>query len=43
MVTKKEITLIEGNELLVNAFQISGMSRRYRIPYNWDIFQFGSK
>jgi hypothetical protein len=43
MVMSKETVLTYGYELALNAFQLFGVSRRYRVPYSKGILRFGSK
>jgi hypothetical protein len=42
MVMSTETMLTYGYELPLNAFQLFGVSRRYRVPYSSGTLKFGS-
>ena len=42
MVISREKILTQGYQLTLKAIQLFGISRRYRTPYSWGIFKFGS-
>ena len=41
-VMSKETRMTYNYELLLKAFQLFVVSRRYRVPYSWGILKFGS-
>jgi len=40
-IISREMILTEGYELPLNAFQLSGLNRRYRVLYSWSTLRFG--
>jgi hypothetical protein len=42
MVTRTEMILTQGYEILLNAFHLFGSSRCYGVPHSSDILKYGS-